>query len=105
MESVLLYGCEAWTLNRKREKQLDGCYKRLLRKALNVHWEQHITNEQIYGDLKPVTEKIQRRRLKLAGHCVRHREEAAGKVVLWEPAHGNQKRGRPATSYIRKTPD
>ena len=100
VESVLLYGCEAWTLNHKREKQLDDCYIPLLRKALNVHWAQHITNEQLHGDLKPVTEKIQRRRLKLVGHCSRHRVVAAGTVVLLVPTHGNRKKGRPATSYM-----
>ena len=31
MESVLLYGSEAWTLTKSLEKQLNGCYTRLLR--------------------------------------------------------------------------
>ena len=26
VESVLLYGCESWTLTQKLEKMLDGCY-------------------------------------------------------------------------------
>ena len=30
VESVLLYGCESWTLTQKLEKMLDGCYTRLL---------------------------------------------------------------------------
>ena len=37
VESVLLYGCEAWTTTPKIEKELDGCYTRMLRTALNVH--------------------------------------------------------------------
>ena len=34
VETVLLYGSEAWTLTSSLAKQLDGCYKRLLRAAL-----------------------------------------------------------------------
>ncbi len=30
VESVLLYGCEEWTLTSVLEKQLDGCYTRML---------------------------------------------------------------------------
>ena len=31
VESVLLYGCECWTLKDKLQKSLDGCYTRMLR--------------------------------------------------------------------------
>ncbi|XP_072033128.1 uncharacterized protein [Amphiura filiformis] len=37
VESVLLYGCEAWTVTSKLAKELDGCYTRLLRSMRNVH--------------------------------------------------------------------
>ena len=36
MESVLVYGCEAWSLIVKDKKALDGVYTRMLRAALNV---------------------------------------------------------------------
>ena len=88
-------------LNKQPERQLDGSFTHMLRWVVNVHWEQHMTNKQLYGDLQPLTEtKIRRRRLKLAGHCERHHEEIAGQVLLWEPIHGNRKRGRPAISYV-----
>ena len=35
VESVLLYGCEAWTVTPKLSKDLDGCYTRLLRTVFN----------------------------------------------------------------------
>ena len=34
--SVLLYGCETWTLNKQMNKSLDGCYTRMLRKVLGT---------------------------------------------------------------------
>ena len=51
VESVLLYGSETWTLTEKLERQVNGCYTRLLRTALNIHWSQFLTNEQLYGNL------------------------------------------------------
>ena len=30
IESILLYGCESWTLSKAQEKSLDGTYTRML---------------------------------------------------------------------------
>ncbi|XP_035664112.1 uncharacterized protein LOC118407702 [Branchiostoma floridae] len=39
VECVLLYGSETWTLTVQDERALDGMYTRMLRRALNVSWE------------------------------------------------------------------
>ena len=100
VESILLYGCEAWSLTEANEKSLNGTYTRMLRKAVNVHWSAHMTNDALYGKLPALSDKIAARRLRLAGHCQRHPELSANKTVLWEPTHGQRGRGRPKTSYI-----
>ena len=100
VESVLLYGAETWTLTNTMEKQLNGCYTRMLRMAFNVSYKEHMTNVELYGDLPPVTSKIQQPRLRLAGHCIRHPEEIANKLVLWEPLDGTRNRGPQKTSYV-----
>ena len=100
IESILLYGCESWALSKAQEKSLDGTYTRMLRKALNIHWSSHIPNQQLYGDLPAVSNKIASRRLQLVGHCYRHPELSTQKLVLWEPTHGHRGRGRPITTYI-----
>ncbi len=41
IESILLYGCESWTLTEALEKSLYGTYTRMLRKAQNSHWSSH----------------------------------------------------------------
>ena len=69
VESVLLYGSETWTLTKTLEKQLNGCYTRMLRLAMNVSGKDHITNVELYGSLKPIATNIQERRMRLAGHC------------------------------------
>ena len=100
VESVLLYGAETWTITKSMKKQLDGCYTRMLRMALNVSWKQHITNIQLYGELPPVSTKVQQRRMRLAGHCVRHEDEVANKLVLWQPTDGHANRGRQKITYV-----
>ena len=100
VESILIYGCESWALNESMEKSLNGTYTRMLRKALNVHWSSHTTNEALYGKLPAVADKIAAKRLQLAGHCHRHPELSAQKVLLWEPQHGHRGRGRPRTTYV-----
>ena len=58
VESVLLYGSESLTLTTTLEEQIDGCYTRLLRAALNISWRDHISNEEVLSSLDdPLTLK------------------------------------------------
>ena len=98
--SILLYGSEIWTVTKAMEKKLDGCYTKILRMAFNVSWQDKLTNKEFYGNLPPVSSKVGFRRLKLAGHCVRHPEEEASKLVLWQPIRGRMNMARPAVTYI-----
>ena len=100
VESVLLYGCESWALTVKDEKALDGVHTRMLRTALNVSWEDHMRNTDLYGYLPRFWDTIKQRRMGLAGHCVRHPELTARELILWEPTHGKKSRGRPHTIFI-----
>ena len=100
VESVLLYGDETWTLTKNLEKSINGTYNRLLRTVFNVSWSEHLTNRELYGNLPKVTDKIRERRLKLAGHCVRHSEEVASNLVLWQPSQGKPNRGRKRKTYL-----
>ena len=100
--SILLYGCTTWTLTKWLEKKLDGNYTRMLRAILNKSWQQHPTRHQLYGHLPPITETIQVRRTRHAGHCWRSRDELIRDVLLWIPTHGCAKAGRPARTYIQQ---
>ena len=100
VESILLYGCESWSLTESLEKSLGGTYTRMLRMALDIHWSSHTTNDELYGELPRIADKIAARRLRLAGHCHRHPELSTQKLVLWEPTHGRRGRGRPQTTYV-----
>ena len=96
---LTLYGSECWTLTKELENRIDGCYTRLLRKALNYTWEDYIKNEALYGKLSKATDKIRNHRLKLAGHCVRHPEVIANLDLLWIPKFGRRSQGSPKLKY------
>ena len=72
VDSVMLYsyGCETWTLTNSLIKKLDGTYTQILRMVLNIHWTNKIKNDILYGALERLSNKIRRRRLKFAGHCI-----------------------------------
>ena len=100
--SILLYGCTTWTLTKRLKKKLDGNYTRMLRAILNKSWQQHTTKHQLYGHLPPITKTIQVRRTRHAGHCWRNKDELISDVLLWTPAYGRAKAGRPARKYIQQ---
>ena len=72
----------------------------MLRKALNVSWQEHIENKNLYGNLPPVSVKVRARRMRIAGHNVRHPELSANPLILWEPTQGKSNRGRRRLTYI-----
>ena len=71
----------------------------MLRAVLNIHWKQHTTNIELYGDLPKITQKIRDRRTRFSGHCSRS-QECVSSLVHWIPKHGRRKPGRPALTYI-----
>ena len=103
--SILLYGCTTWTLAKRLEKKLDGNYTRMLRAILNRSWQQHPTRRQLYGHLPPITKTIQARRTRNVGHCWRSKDEIVNDVLLWTPAYGQSKAGRPARTFIQQLCD
>ena len=58
------------------------CKWMLHQNAANVHWQQRINNQELYGSLPRVSETIRARRFRSAGHCARHNEGTASKALL-----------------------
>ena len=67
---------------------------------LNVSWKDHPSNHEVYGNMPKITEVIRERRVRLAGHSFRNKNELASDLLLWAPEHGQRRRGRPYKSYI-----
>ena len=77
------------------------------RVLLHYHcsWQQHPTRRPLYGHLPPVTKTIQARRTRHAGYSWRSKDEIVSYVLLWTPAYGQSKAGRPAPTYIQQLCD
>ena len=99
VESVLLYGCETWTMSKALNCVIDGFYTRLLRKVFGISWKSHTTNLELYGDMPKISSIIRERRLRFAGHIHRHDDQLAHDLLFWSPLHGKRHRGRPNLSY------
>ena len=100
--SILLYGYTTWTLTKRLKKKLDGNYTRMLKAILKNSWRQHPTRHQLYGHLPPIMKTIQVRRIRHAGHSWRSKDELISDILLWTPAYGQAKAGRPARTYIQQ---
>jgi len=67
-------------------------YTRLLRKALDVSWQQHMTNQELYGKIPSAMHQLRERRLTFAGHCYRYDDQPVKHLVLWEGRAGRMLR-------------
>ena len=72
-------------------KTLDGSYTRMLRTVVKIDPHEHVTN--LYNGLPKLSDRVAARRMKLAGHCHRHRKFSLIKLVLWEPNDGRRHPG------------
>ena len=77
-------------------RSLDGTYTRLLRKALNVSYAQHVRNVDLYGSIPRPTQTLIQRRLGFAGHCFRRTDQPIHDLMLWQP-RAKYKRGHHRT--------
>ena len=64
------------------------------------HGDSILQTKNFYGELPKLSERIGEARLRIAGHCVRHPEEEASRVVFWQPARGTANRGRRHLAFI-----
>ena len=88
--SELLYGCTTRTLTKPLEKKLDGNSARMLRTVLNKSWYQYYTKLQMYGHLPPISQTIQIRRTRHAGHFWRSKNEPISEVLRQVSIHRHQ---------------
>jgi hypothetical protein len=102
VESVLLYGADTWSLTAAQLRSLDGTYTRLLRKALNVHFSSHTTNEKLYGGLIKPSVRLAERRLRLAGHCFRRTDQPVSDLVLYQPGGKFEPGGHSRMTFLKR---
>ena len=103
--SVLLYGCETWTLNAELEKRIQAFENKSHRKILRISYTERKTNEWVKqqitalaGGQQPLLATVKRRKLAWYGHVSCH--DSLSKTILQGTVEGKRKRGRQRKSWI-----
>ena len=75
--SILLYGCESWTLTADTERRIEAFENKIYRRLLHISYRKHKTNayvkEQIIncaGEQEPLLATIKRRKLGWFWSCL-----------------------------------
>ncbi|KAI5738724.1 hypothetical protein M8J77_010460 [Diaphorina citri] len=100
--SVLLYGCETWTISESEKKHLEAFEMWCYRKTLKIVWSDRVTNEEVLERVKErrqVMNNISARRAKWIGHNLRH--EGMLLTLIEGMVEGTNQRGRPRKEFIR----
>ena len=107
VKSVLLYGCESWSLTKTSSTKLQTFINTCLRKILGVSWPDRIRTEDLWkrtGQFS-VMKEIGRRRWRWIGHTMRKPASCTARQALqWNP-QGRRKRGRPRATWRRLVDD
>ena len=85
-------------MKKELQDRIDGTYTRLLMRVQDISWREHKTKEQIYGDIPPISDTVAQRRVRLAGHCYRAKDQVISDVICWRLPCPN--RGRRPLNYI-----
>jgi hypothetical protein len=102
--SILLYGCESWTLTADTERRIQAFEHKCFRKLLHISYKEHKTNDYVrqqvttyVGKQEPLLATVKRRKLAWYGHVSRH--ESLSKTILQGTVEGKRRRGRQRKSW------
>ena len=98
--SVLLYGSEAWTPDKKLKKLLESAEMWFQRRMLRVPWTARMKNVRVFklaGVRRELLRVVRVRQLRFLGHLVRR--NGLEKEALLGRIDGRQVRGKPRIKY------
>jgi hypothetical protein len=103
VKSVLLYGSETRKVAKITISKLQVFVNRCLRRILNIHWPEVISNEELWRRVEEteISIQIKRRKWNWIGHTLRKGHDTIEREVLdWNP-QGQRRRGRPKQTRRR----
>ncbi|VDO80739.1 unnamed protein product [Schistosoma margrebowiei] len=101
--AVLLFGAENWRTTTTTIKKVQVFINSCLRKILNIHWPDTISNSLLWERTNqlPAEEEIRKRQWKWIGHTLRKSSNCITRQTLtWNP-EGKRKRGRSKNTLRR----
>ena len=99
--SVLLYGCETWTVSRKMKKRLEATEMWFIRRMMRIPWVARRTNQEVLqmaGMSRELITTVRRRQLGYLGHVLRR--DGLEKDCLLGMIEGRRARGRQRMKYM-----
>ena len=98
--SILLYGCECWTLTKDTERKLEAVEMWYIRRIMKISWTEKKSNEEVMkmaGYKRSLLNVIRKRQLKFFGHVCR--KDGLEKHLLCGKIEGVKSRGRQRTKF------
>ena len=99
--STLTYGCEAWIINKERERRIEAtemwCYGRMLK----ISWTKKVSNEQVPKRARAkrkMMRVIRRRNLRFLGHVMQCQQTKSN--CMTRRLDGSRGRGRPIIKFL-----
>ena len=99
--SVLLYGCECWTINNTLKKKLEAVEMWFIRRTLRVSWKEKKTNDEVLAMAntgRSLYNSIRRRQIKFTGHI--YRAQGVEHLAMTGKINGKRSRGRQRTTFV-----
>ena len=101
--SVMLYGCETWTLYRRHIKAFEAFHIRSLQSILGIRWWQKIPHTKFFvkAGITPTEHLLLQRQLRWQGHVIRMPDNRMPRWLLYgELTLGQRSVGRPKKRFI-----
>lgn len=106
--SLLLYGCETWTLKQDDIKKIEAFEIWLYRRMLKISWTSRTTNETVLNRMNTrphLASTIKIRKTSYLGHVMRHKEYEQIQLILEGKIDGKRGIGRKKKSWLRNIRD
>jgi len=101
--SILLYGCETWTIGKYKRDRLEAMEMWIWRKMTGTRWVEHKTNEAVLNEVnerRAMMNAIMERKIKLIGHQLRHNKFIT--IIMEGKINGKRTRERPRKSFFEE---
>ena len=99
--STMLYGCEAWTINKDMEKRIEAAEMWFFRRMLKISWTDRVSNDVVLhraGTKREIMKFIRQRQLRFLGHVMRSQQ--LENVCMTGRIEGQRGRGRPRVKLV-----
>ena len=99
--SVLLYGCECWTISNNIQKKLEAIEMWFLRRVLKISWTEKRSNQEVLAmanTKRSLINTIRKRQMKFMGHV--YRNGGLEHLGMTGKVEGRRDRGRQRVTYV-----